>query len=303
MKVCAYCGRGTEEDLVCCNGCGTEFEKPAVVDASRETTEREKEFETVTAPLEAPRLGDRRLRIFELVLVCTIAFGGSILSSTWYALPQNSGSYPASRTFSAGIFKWGNSTLHEGASLALLWYVLVRRSRTFADLGLKWSKKDLGWSILLWISASVGAFAVYGAIHSAGLTMVSRWEATERVDRHLFSGGVSVMTMVFQFVNPFFEELIVRAYLMTEVMQLTNSLTKAVILSTALQTSYHFYQGGPLAFADGSLFLIFSLFYAKTNRIMPIILAHLYLDVGGTLWVWFLPIMIDRLLKLRHRHS
>jgi len=74
---------------------------------------------------------------------------------------------------------------------------------------------------------------------------------------------------------------------MTEVKHLTNSITKAVIISTLLQTSYHFYQGVPAALSDGVMFLIFSVYYAKTNRITPLILAHLYMDVGATLHYWF----------------
>jgi len=50
---------------------------------------------------------------------------------------------------------------------------------------------------------------------------------------------------------------------MTEVKALTNSVTKAVMISTALQMSYHFYQGAPAAFSHGATFLIFSIFYAK----------------------------------------
>ena len=106
------------------------------------------------------------------------------------------------------------------------------------------------------------------------------------VGQYLFGSGIFFTTILFQFINPFFEELIVRAYLMTEVRRLTNSVTKAVLISTVLQASYHFYQGGPAAIAHGAEFLILAIYYAKTNRITPIILAHLYADVGGTLEYW-----------------
>lgn len=91
------------------------------------------------------------------------------------------------------------------------------------------------------------------------------------------------MAIAFQFINPRYEELIVRAYPMTEIRQLTNSVSKAVILSALLQMSCHFYQSAPMAFGKGASFLVFSIYYAKTNRITPIILAHLYMDVWGTL--------------------
>ena len=84
----------------------------------------------------------------------------------------------------------------------------------------------------------------------------------------------------------FFEELIARAYLMTRLKRLTNSVTAAVLISTVLQTSYHFYQGGVRALSYVAVFLIFSIYYAKTNRVWPIILAHLYMDVGATVEYW-----------------
>jgi membrane protease YdiL (CAAX protease family) len=119
------------------------------------------------------------------------------------------------------------------------------------------------------------------------LTAISRGEATHYVGHLLFGSGIFYSAILLQFLNPFFEELIVRAYLMTEIQFLTGSVTKAVIISTILQTSYHLYQGGAAAISHAATFLIFSIFYAKTNRITPVILAHLYSDVSATLWYWF----------------
>jgi len=163
----------------------------------------------------------------------------------------------------------------------------MRHGKSFRDLGLTWTRKDIGWAIILSAVGSLAFRAVYDAIYFGGLTAVSHKAASAYVGNVLFGGGIFFTTILFQFLNPFFEELIVRAYVMTEVKQLTNSATKAIIISTLLQTSYHFYQGGPAAFGHLTAFLIFSIFYAKTNRITPIILAHLYSDVGGTLWYMF----------------
>ena len=38
-----------------------------------------------------------------------------------------------------------------------------------------------------------------------------------------------------------------------------------------------------MAFSEGAIFLVFSIYYARTNRITPVILAHLYMDVWGTI--------------------
>ena len=126
---------------------------------------------------------------------------------------------------------------------------------------------------------------MYEFIHYVGGTAASASDAGERVARSLFPAGVSALALLAQFLNPVFEESIVRGYVMTEVKQLTGSVSKAVILSTALQTSYHFYQGAPMAISEGEMFFLFSIYYARSNRLAPLILAHLYMDLGSTLLV------------------
>ena len=226
-------------------------------------------------------LTDRETRIFEVVLVCVVAFGGSVLSSADHLANR---AYAGSGGSMVGALNWINAIIHDGAALGLLWYVLMRRFRTFSDIGFSWAKNDFGYSILLFIVGTVGFYAVYGFLSSTGLTSVSHSTSSARVARYLFGGGITLATILVQFLNPFYEELIVRAYLMTELKFLTNSVSKPIIVSTLFQMSYHFYQGPASAFSHGAMFLVFSIYYSKTNRITPIILAHLYSDVGATLW-------------------
>jgi membrane protease YdiL (CAAX protease family) len=94
-------------------------------------------------------------------------------------------------------------------------------------------------------------------------------------------------------INPFFEELIVRGYLMTEVKYLTRSSLIAIVVSTVLQTSYHLYQGVPLALSEGMMFLTYSIFYAKTNRIGPVVMAHLLADVFAILGHWLMSRLLN----------
>lgn len=55
-----------------------------------------------------------------------------------------------------------------------------------------------------------------------------------------FSGLLfSLWLLAFSLLNPFFEELIVRAFLISETVALSGSATIAVALSVAVQTSYH----------------------------------------------------------------
>ena len=288
MKRCPYCGREYPDEVEHCpidhrllRGGAV---PPPLPSASAQIAARPVP-PLLSAAAAKPKLTDRQQRIIELLLVCIIAFGGGILISGYFLAGHSINNFSVS--LSSSTWGWLAKILHESAALGLVWYFLARRGKSFADLGLKWRWSDVGWSILLNVGAGIAFVGVYEVLYHSGLTRVTYDATFLRVGRILFGGGVSLLTILFQFLNPFFEELIVRAYVMTEIKRLTGSTAQAVIVSTVLQTSYHFYQGTPAALAHGASFLIFSLYYARTNRISPIILAHCYTDVSGTLSYMF----------------
>jgi membrane protease YdiL (CAAX protease family) len=297
MKKCPYCGKEYPDEVVRCltdgevlaGGEPDPAPSPPEIGSSEPPPAIPPVLSTNADAAPGRAWTDRETRIIEVALVCLIAFGGSILTSAHHfyrAMTAGLEVDPALGASTYGAWSWANSGLHEGASLGLLWYVLTRRSRTFCDLGLSWARRDFGWSILLFLGGSLASSAVYEVIAAAGLTSPSTAPSGALVSHYLFGGGVTIATMLFQFLNPFFEELIARAYVMTELRQLTNSLWKPIVFSTLLQTSYHFYQGAPMALSHGAMFLLFSIYYCKTQRIWPIILAHLYCDVGNALFYW-----------------
>lgn len=99
----------------------------------------------------------------------------------------------------------------------------------------------------------------------------------------IFGFGISFLSVAFSCVNPFFEELIVRGYTMSEIMGAGGSAWVAIMVSVALQMSYHLYQGLAHAIALTAVFTIFSIYYAQTRNIVPVVLAHLLLDVNALL--------------------
>ena len=279
MRTCSYCGKEYSDDISQClvDGQPLSGGDTAVAIAAAEPPP------ILGSILSKPKLGskltERQLRIVELCIVCLVAFGGSILAS-FYVLWA-----PSSYSSSSGNLKWIYGILRAVFALILLWYILLRRSKDFSDIGLSWKgKSDFGWSIVISFAGSIAFNILYLTIYYSGLTTNSRQEVSSNVGHFLFSGGIVFATIAYQFVNPFLEELIVRAYVMTEVQELTNSATKAILISTILQTSYHFYQGVPAALSHAGTFLVFSIYFAKTKRILPVILAHLYADLGETLW-------------------
>ena len=85
---------------------------------------------------------------------------------------------------------------------------------------------------------------------------------------------------VFISVNPVYEEMLVRAFLITETVALAGSAGLAIAFSVLLQTSYHLYQGLPWALMGAITFLIFSIYYVKTRQIVPVIIAHFIFDLS-----------------------
>jgi len=279
MKRCDYCGKQYLDDLAECSVDGMalvteESPVPPLIGIQPVSS-------TSAVPSAVSNNSDDRwLRIFEISLVCTISVGTSLLVAIYSLFGQRS-------NIVGGSLRWSYGIVHELAALGLLGYVLLRRSRSFRDLGLRPRWTDIGWSFGLCFAGSLVAHEIYQAIYYAGLTPATHDETVAHVTQYLFGGGVFLGTLIFQCVNPFFEELIVRAYVITEVKQLTGKVWIAVALATLLQTSYHLYQGVPMTLAIGGEFLVWSIYYAKTNRITPIILAHLYQDVGSTLFYVF----------------
>jgi len=81
-------------------------------------------------------------------------------------------------------------------------------------------------------------------------------------------------------VNPIFEEVFVCGYIVTALKE-RRGVTFAVNLSTALRVTYHLYQGPLGVLAIAPIGLIFAYWYARTNRLWPVIVAHGAMDLIG----------------------
>jgi len=90
--------------------------------------------------------------------------------------------------------------------------------------------------------------------------------------------GISGLSIAFVCLNPFFEELIVRGYLMSEILELGGGGVLAILTSIAVQMSYHLYQGLGNGIALTAGFAVYSIYFLKTRRIAPVVFAHFYAD-------------------------
>jgi membrane protease YdiL (CAAX protease family) len=237
-----------------------------------------------TIPGSSPQLRselsavERRQRWFELCLVMLVACGGYILYA-FYLLINGPGAAPQSSSLRSAA-----SILHEVTALLLLGYVLSRRGLRYANLGLRWSWRDVGMGLLV----TMVSHAAYGLGHTLVQTIhqLAYGTVLSGPTAKDFFAHPSLIAIPLSLLNPFFEELIVRAYLITEIIELTGSSALAVVLSVVVQFSYHLYYGWGGAASLSFLFLVLALYYVRSRCALPIIVAHGFFDIFALLRLW-----------------
>lgn len=216
--------------------------------------------------------------VLETILVLWVAFAESTFSSLHMLVsgvtimdmpPGTSGQHDSL------------NILNQANALGLLAYVLYANSTRFADLGLRWKARDAAMALPLLIAAEV----VYDALVPVvfwGTALLSGAEVmSPDLWAHAYPDPIMKVAVLRMLLNGFFEELIVRAYLMTAVHRLSGSMGLSIAISVAVQVSYHFYQGAPVALSHTGWFLVLAFYYAKTRRILPVALAHTLQNLRG----------------------
>jgi membrane protease YdiL (CAAX protease family) len=224
----------------------------------------------LAAPTQAAIEPSKTLRIAEVGLVMALAQFAYLYHSVLLHL----GIPPATDDLSraAGLV---HAIGFDLLILLLISYVLSRSGRTFKDIGLRWKWSDIsigGGVLILGLMANLVAVVLTAAIWRSHPAF---WND----EKMLFGDKATLVVGLYALVNPFFEEIVVRAYLMTEVSEITGSRGLAILVSVGLQTSVHIYQGWSNMIALGAMFLVFAAYFAETKRAFPVVIAHLLLDV------------------------
>jgi membrane protease YdiL (CAAX protease family) len=231
----------------------------------------------VPAQTDVPT-NEKRQRWFEVCLVLLAAFGSSFLNALFIlrngpnAVPLNSSA------------RWSTGILQEVIALLLLGYILSRRSLQFKHLGLRWRVKDVGAGVIV-AAISYAAYAL-GSMLVQSVHYAIYGNFAKSLGGRDFFAHAPIAAIPFVLLNPFFEELIVRAYLITEVTDLTGSSILAIAVSVAVQSSYHLYYGWTGAISLSFQFLIFAAYYVRFRHILPIIVAHGIFDIYGIVRLW-----------------
>ena len=79
--------------------------------------------------------------------------------------------------------------------------------------------------------------------------------------------------------NAVLEEVVVVGYLVTRLRDLGLRSWAVVLVSAVLRGSYHLYQGFGAFLGNAVMGVVFALFFIRTRRVRPLIVAHSLLDV------------------------
>jgi len=240
----------------------------------------ESQFSAQTPPFPEIRIdeSERRKRYFELALVLFAGLWYPILG-TIYVL--RGGTFPVENALQQQ-FRLLVIVAFELTALVVLFYVISRRRKAWRDLGLDFRWRDFASAIALLMVASLLSWTLYYVAQLAYAIATGHYLYPKSLGGML-GFGISVWSLLFVCLNPFFEELIFRAYLISEIVALGGSRSLAIFLSIAVQVSYHLYQGLANVIPITVMFLVFSIYYARTKRVVPVILAHLFCDVYALL--------------------
>ncbi len=218
----------------------------------------------------------RRLAALGVVLSVSVAH---FIATAFYSLLQQEKATRYHSQFPVFI-----ALLAEVVSLLLLWFVLWEQGRSWAGIG--WTPQPI--DLLHGIFLIAGSFIVSRMVTLIFQGFAHRYTGhfvQPRSIHGVIGAGFSWLTLLFVFVNPFFEELIVRGYTMSEVIDLSGSRNLGIILSVVIQMSYHVYQGLVRCIAVTAVFLVFSVYFSRTRKIVPVIVAHCWSDVSALLRV------------------
>ncbi|MEV4758780.1 CPBP family intramembrane glutamic endopeptidase [Micromonospora sp. NPDC049559] len=144
-------------------------------------------------------------------------------------------------------------------------------------------RADLGWGAAL--AAAIG-------LPGLGLFAVAAWLGINAnvVPAALPHVWWAVPVLVLSAAqNAILEEVIVVGYLVTRLRELGWRIGAVIAASAVLRGSYHLYQGFGAFLGNAVMGVVFALFFLRTRRVMPLIVAHTLLDVVAFVGYTLLP--------------
>lgn len=166
--------------------------------------------------------------------------------------------------------------IYEPVTFLILGSFLYARGWTFKRVGLAPGRIDT----LIGIGLFIGAYATYAALWILA-TAAKLQPAYLNGASSLVGGHFALLTVIaVSIVNPLFEELFVCGYVITAAKE-AGHLTIGVNASIAIRLAYHLYQGGAGVVAIVPFGLISAVWFSRTGRLWPVVVAHALTDFVG----------------------
>jgi membrane protease YdiL (CAAX protease family) len=230
-------------------------------------------------PLPKPPGPPRVLRM-ELALVLLLAFAPGILGLLILALGAGNGTQVESRLVPALVGAAFQLFLSWSPVLVIA-YLLVRSGEGWAGIGLtRFRSVDAAHGVALWVASFVLVLVLAQVFRHFGQREVDflpkalpLWFRVVQAVQTASTAGAT-------------EEIVVRGYGQTRLEQLGAPTAVIVLLPTALWGALHVYQGVGAALTIFCLGLMYAVYFHRTRRLWPLILAHALFD--GTQLVFIL---------------
>ncbi len=143
------------------------------------------------------------------------------------------------------------------------------------DLGLDRRRPgfDIGFGVALAAAIGIPGIGLYAAARALGInTAVAAANLTD------VWWAVPVLVLAAA-ANGILEEVVVVGYLVTRLRELGWRIGAVVVASSLLRGSYHLYQGFGAFVGNALMGAVFALFFLRTRRLAPLVIAHTLLDV------------------------
>jgi uncharacterized protein len=216
-----------------------------------------------------------------LVEECILVLSLSLLASAVYAIISlTSAPLKGATVFVVPQVGLATQFANFAFGLAPVWLVvfLLRRSgEGVGQIGLALNRpgRDLASGVVLSVIVGAAGIGIYLVSVAFG---VNRFVVPVPPLGHWWTIPVLLLNAA---QAALLEEVIVVGYLITRLQQLRLSEPAAVGASALLRGAYHLYQGWGGFAGNLALGLFFGLFFTRTRRTWPLVVAHFLLDVGA----------------------
>ena len=216
-----------------------------------------------------------------LVEECVLVLSLSLLASAVYAIISlTSAPLKGATVFVVPQVGLATQLANFAFGLAPVWLVvfLLRRSgEGMGQIGLASGRpgQDLASGVVLFVIVGAAGIGIYLVSVALG---VNRFVVPVPPLGHWWTIPVLLLNAA---QAALLEEVIVVGYLITRLQQLRVSEPAAVVASALLRGAYHLYQGWGGFAGNLALGLFFGLFFTRTRRTWPLVVAHFLLDVGA----------------------